>query len=121
MGYPTAANVERLVHVPLSKSEVTFHPVSRSNKSPLTQNRDTFNEDAAAQSEYKENTSSAVLVGDTWVKNCSSPFDNIDFEDPRIVGSLVPLGIVCLIGPGFVFGLTLLLTVITSYNWWLQL
>ena len=49
--------------------------------------------------QYKENNfSNAVRVGDTWVRNCSSPFDNIDFENPRIVGSLVPLGIVCLIG-----------------------
>ena len=54
----------------------------------------------ASYPQYKENISSHFIrVGDTLVRNCSSPFDNIDFENPRIVGSLVPLGIVCLIGP----------------------
>ena len=53
----------------------------------------------ASYSQYKENISHFIRVGDTLVRNCSSPFDNIDFENPRIVGSLVPLGIVCLIGP----------------------
>lgn len=31
-----------------------------------------------------------------WIENCSSPLDNVDFEDPRILGSLLPLGLVCL-------------------------
>ena len=53
----------------------------------------------ASYPQYKENISHFIRVGDTLVRNCSSPFDNIDFENPRIVGSLVPLGIVCLIGP----------------------
>ncbi len=30
------------------------------------------------------------------LQNCSSPLDNVDFSDPRVVGSLVPLGFVCL-------------------------
>jgi hypothetical protein len=29
--------------------------------------------------------------------NCSSPLDNIHFEDPLVIGSLVPLGLVCLV------------------------
>ena len=32
-----------------------------------------------------------------WIKNCSSPLDNVDFKDARIIGSLLPLGLVCLI------------------------
>ena len=28
--------------------------------------------------------------------NCTSPLDNVNFEDPRILGSLLPLGMVCL-------------------------
>ncbi len=32
-----------------------------------------------------------------WVRNCSSAMDNVDFEDPRVVGSLIPLGIICLV------------------------
>ena len=31
------------------------------------------------------------------VHNCSSPLDNIHFEDPLVIGSLVPLGLVCLV------------------------
>lgn len=34
---------------------------------------------------------------DTLVENCSSPLDNIHFEDPLVVGSLIPLGLVCLV------------------------
>ena len=30
------------------------------------------------------------------LENCTSPLDNVDFEDPRVVGSLLPLGLVCL-------------------------
>ena len=30
-------------------------------------------------------------------QNCTSPLDNIHFEDPLVVGSLVPLGLVCLV------------------------
>lgn len=32
-----------------------------------------------------------------WVQNCSSVFQNIDFSDPRIICSLVPLGLICLV------------------------
>ena len=28
--------------------------------------------------------------------NCTSPLDNINFRDAKIVGSLLPLGVVCL-------------------------
>lgn len=31
-----------------------------------------------------------------WIKNCTSPLDNVNFEDARVLGSLVPLGLVCL-------------------------
>eukprot|EP00095_Tigriopus_kingsejongensis_P010163 maker-scaffold575_size133042-snap-gene-0.31 protein:Tk10163 transcript:maker-scaffold575_size133042-snap-gene-0.31-mRNA-1 annotation:"octopamine receptor" len=33
----------------------------------------------------------------SWIKNCSNAFENIDLEDPRVLGSLVPLGIICLV------------------------
>jgi len=29
--------------------------------------------------------------------NCTSPLDKIHFEEPRVIGSLVPLGLVCLV------------------------
>ena len=34
---------------------------------------------------------------DPQVQNCSSPLDNVHFEDPLVVGSLIPLGLVCLV------------------------
>ena len=87
-----------------------------SNKSPLDH---AYCSTAAGQDTFSEEYKDAVLVGDKWVKNCSSHFDNIDFEDPRIVGSLVPLGIVCLIGTAsFVFGLTLLVLACQRQFWW---
>ena len=30
------------------------------------------------------------------IENCTSPLDNVNFEDARILGSLAPLGLVCL-------------------------
>jgi len=29
--------------------------------------------------------------------NCTSPLDNIHFEEPHVIGALVPLGLVCLV------------------------
>ncbi len=29
--------------------------------------------------------------------NCTSPLDNIHFEEPHVIGTLVPLGLVCLV------------------------
>ena len=34
---------------------------------------------------------------DPQVQNCSGPLDNVHFEDPLVVGSLIPLGLVCLV------------------------
>ena len=43
------------------------------------------------------NTTSEVNDDVTiWVENCTSPLDNIDFQDPKVIGSLVPLGMVCI-------------------------
>eukprot|EP00094_Tigriopus_californicus_P009930 TCALIF_09576-PA protein Name:"Similar to Octopamine receptor 1 (Lymnaea stagnalis)" AED:0.04 eAED:0.10 QI:0/0/0/0.75/0/0/4/0/750 len=33
----------------------------------------------------------------SWIRNCSNAFENIDLEDPRVLGSLIPLGIICLV------------------------
>ena len=48
-----------------------------------------------------ENDTEVFIIRDgndtTVVRNCSSLFDNIDFEDPKVLGSLVPLGIICLV------------------------
>ncbi len=32
----------------------------------------------------------------SWVLNCSSPMETLDFYDPKVAGSLVPLGLICL-------------------------
>ena len=32
-----------------------------------------------------------------WVENCSSPLSNIHLSDSRVLGGLVPLGIICLL------------------------
>ena len=32
-----------------------------------------------------------------WIENCSSPLSNIQIGDSRVVGGLVPLGIICLV------------------------
>ena len=32
-----------------------------------------------------------------WIENCSSPLSNIQMGDSRVVGGLVPLGIICLV------------------------
>jgi hypothetical protein len=32
-----------------------------------------------------------------WLKNCSSSLENVNLEDPRVIGSLIPLGIICLV------------------------
>jgi octopamine receptor len=45
-------------------------------------------------SESANGSNAKAAVG---LRNCSSPLDNIDLEDPRVLGSLVPLGIICLV------------------------
>ena len=32
-----------------------------------------------------------------WIENCSSPLSNLQIGDSRVVGGLVPLGIICLV------------------------
>ena len=54
---------------------------------------------------YLHNNESNVI----WIKNCSSPFDNVDFEDARILGSLIPLGLICLM---VIFGNIMVITAV---------
>ena len=51
-------------------------------------------QDAKSSLEQTENDGSSGIL---WIKNCSSPLDNVDFKDSRVIGSLLPLGLVCLI------------------------
>ena len=44
-----------------------------------------------------------------WIKNCSSPLDNVNFQDARVIGSLLPLGLVCLI---VIFGNIMVITAV---------
>ena len=32
-----------------------------------------------------------------WIENCTSPLNNIHLDDSRVLGGLVPLGIICLV------------------------
>ena len=32
-----------------------------------------------------------------WIENCSSPLSNLQIGDSRVIGGLVPLGIICLV------------------------
>lgn len=32
-----------------------------------------------------------------WVENCTSPLNNIHLDDSRVLGGLLPLGIICLV------------------------
>ena len=36
-------------------------------------------------------------VTQVWVDNCSSPLNNIQFNNSRVLGGLLPLGIICLV------------------------
>ncbi len=44
-----------------------------------------------------------------WIQNCTSPLDNINLEDARVFGALVPLGMVCLI---VIFGNIMVITAV---------
>ena len=45
----------------------------------------------------KFNLESASLETKIWVENCTSPLDNIRLNDSRVLGGLLPLGIICLV------------------------
>ena len=36
-------------------------------------------------------------VTQVWVDNCTSPLNNIQFNNSRVLGGLLPLGIICLV------------------------
>ena len=44
---------------------------------------------------YLAGNGTNVIYNHTYY-NCTSPLDNINFRDAKIVGSLLPLGVVCL-------------------------
>ena len=37
-----------------------------------------------------------MIYNYSFYNNCTSPLDNVNFQDAKIVGSLLPLGVVCL-------------------------
>jgi octopamine receptor len=55
-----------------------------------------YNVNSTTADDLESQNDTAVINDVIWVKNCSSALDNVDFDDPRVLGSLVALGMVCL-------------------------
>ena len=47
-------------------------------------------------SKFFSGNGTSVIYNYSFYNNCTSPLDNVNFQDAKIVGSLLPLGVVCL-------------------------
>ena len=47
-------------------------------------------------SKFFAGNGTSVIYNYSFYNNCTSPLDNVNFQDAKIVGSLLPLGVVCL-------------------------
>ena len=47
--------------------------------------------------EYNDINLDVNLVARVWLENCSSPLSNIHLDDSRVLGGLLPLGLICLV------------------------
>ena len=92
----------------LSHMKEDNHSIINNNNIPIGSNRPiSSNEPSYYFDEEKLNTTlrdeetdfnlNDHLETKIWIENCPSPLSNIHLTDSRVIGGLVPLGIICLL------------------------